>query len=236
MKKLEKGFTLVELLVVIAILGILMVALVPNIMDAITKSQMQTMAKQGSDIVQNLNISESTRSLWPRAESVSSDTSNDDIYTKAYTTSTDYFKDLFDVENQNSGEGAQPYVDGVKIESLWGNGVSKASPGSLTKENVAWTILAGANGMNSDIPALITRNADTSQFPVSGQNDMSQKKEKINLESKFMTPFGKKGCIVITKNGAAMSLPARQCRLCDIYEKQTSVNIPASAKLKYLEP
>ena len=64
---------------------------------------------------------------------------------------------------------------------------------------------------------------------------MSSKKDKINLE-KFSTPFGKKGCIVVTKDGAALSLPARECRLCDIYDKAPSVNIPTSAKLKYIEP
>lgn len=235
MKKLEKGFTLVELLVVIAILGILMVALVPNILGAITKSQMQTMAKQGADIVNAINI-EVKKSLWPRAEAASGgDSSEEDIYTKAYTTSTDYFKDLFDIENQTSGDEYAPFID-VKVECLWGNGVDKASPGQLTRDNVAWTILAGAKDISlGGVPVLVTRNADTAQFPVSGQNDMSSKKEKINLE-KFSTPFGKKGCVVVTKDGAAMPLAARESRLCDIYEKAPAVNIPNSAKLKYLEP
>ncbi|MBR2921183.1 MAG: type II secretion system protein [Kiritimatiellae bacterium] len=234
MKKLEKGFTLVELLVVIAILGILMVALVPNILGAITKSQMQTMAKQGADIVNAINI-EVKKSLWPRAEAAAGGSdSEEDIYTKAYTSSTEYFKDLFDIENQTSGEH-DPFID-VKIECLWGNGVDKASPGQLTRDNVAWTILAGAKEISlGGVPVLVTRNADTAQFPVSGQNDMSSKKDKINLE-KFSTPFGKKGCIVVTKDGAGLALPARECRLCDIYDKAPAVNIPTSAKLKYIEP
>jgi hypothetical protein len=159
--------------------------------------------------------------------------SEEDIYTKAYTSSTEYFKDLFDIENQTSGEH-DPFID-VKIECLWGNGVDKASPGQLTRDNVAWTILAGAKEVSlGGVPVLITRNVDTAQFPVSGQNDMSSKKDKVNLE-KFSTPFGKKGCIVVTKDGAALSLPARECRLCDIYDKAPSVNIPTSAKLKYIE-
>lgn len=236
MKKLEKGFTLVELLVVIAILGILMVALVPNILGAITKAQMQTMAKQGADIVNGI-ITESAsgrENLWPHlteADGLGSDP--DRIDGNAYSTSTDYFKKLFDIQNQTTGDW-DPYID-AKIECLWGNGVPAASSGQLEARNVAWSIVAGAADMSSPIPALVTRNVDCSQFAVSGQNDMSKNKTKIGLEKK-PAPFGKKGCIIILKGGEALALPARQCRLCDIYDKQPTVSIPDGITLKYLEP
>ena len=66
MKKQKKGFTLVELLVVIAILGILMGALVPNIMGAIAKSQMTAMEANGKKIIEAI-MAESLEStdIWP---------------------------------------------------------------------------------------------------------------------------------------------------------------------------
>ena len=230
----NKGFTLVELLVVIAILGILMVALVPNIMGAIAKAQMQTMAKQGADIVNALNT-ESLRDqdLWPHLtekDGLSDDT--DEISGNTYGTSTEYFKKLFDIENQNGGNW-RPYID-VKLDFLWGNGVPSAQPGSLDQRNVAWTIVAGASAMGGEIPALITRNADTSSFVTSGNNDMSKNKNEVPLE-KYPNPFGKKGCVVVMKDGSASARPSRECRLCDIYAKRT-VNIPDGMQLKYLEP
>jgi prepilin-type N-terminal cleavage/methylation domain-containing protein len=235
MKKLEKGFTLVELLVVIAILGILMVALVPNILGAITKSQMQTMAKQGADIVNAINT-EVRKSLWPRAAAAAGgNDSEEDIYTKAYTSSTEYFKDLFDIENQTSGEH-DPFID-VKIECLWGNGVDKASPGQLTRDNVAWTILAGAKDAPSGgIPALVSRNVDTSLFPVSGNHDMYNRRDRVKLFD--IPPFGTHGAVIVTRDGSVRYISARDgtIPLNQIYERSPSVKIPQTVKLKYLHP
>ncbi len=233
MKKASKGFTLVELLVVIAILGILMVSLMPNILGAVNKAQMSAMAKQGGDIIKEIiTKSIESESLWPRITNIGQDP--DMISGNTFGTSTEYFKKLYDIDNQNSGDW-EPFID-AKLECLWGNGVTPASSGTLQKENIAWTIVADAAEYSGDnIPALITRNADTSLFAVSGQNDMSKNKNKINLE-KYSAPFGKKGCIVVMKDGSARSLPSRECRIRDIYKSQPTVNIPDGITLKYLEP
>jgi len=235
MKKQEKGFTLVELLVVIAILGILMGALVPNIMGAIAKSQMTAMEANGKKIVEGI-MTESLEStdIWPHLTEkdglVTGET--DEIYGNTYGTSTEYFKKLFDVDRQTSTEW-KPYIDGKLIECLWGNGVNPAAPGNLLPANVAWTIVAGASGIDN-IPALITRNADTSIFPTSGTTDMSKRKDEISL-TKYPTPFGTKGCVVVMKDGSAKKLEARKCKLNEIYNKRV-ITIADGVTIKYLEP
>ena len=193
------------------------------------------MCRQGADIVNSINM-EFKRSLWPRTESViDGNDFEEDIYTKAYTSSTEYFKALFDVENQTSGEWA-PFVD-ANIECLWGAGVDKAIPGKLTSDNVAWTILAGAKDAPSGgIPALVSRNVDTSMFPVSGNHDMYQRRDKVRLFD--IPPFGTHGAVIVARDGASWFIPARDgtIPLREIYEKLPSVKIPQGVKLKYLHP
>ena len=235
MKKQKKGFTLVELLVVIAILGVLMGALVPNIMGAIAKSQMTAMAANGKKIVDAL-IAESVdgQDIWPHESEKDGLVTgeSEEVYGTTYGTSTLYFQKLFDVTRQTQPEW-KPYIDGKLLECLWGNGVNPAPPGSLQQANVAWTIVSGASGIDN-IPALITRNADTSQFPKSGTTDMSTKKEEVAL-TKYPTPFGTKGCVIIMKDSSANKLEARKCKLNEIYNKRVVI-IPEGMSIKYLEP
>lgn len=217
-----------------------------------TKSEVDLMMHQGRQLVTAILMrgikTNHFISIWPRIESLEEvdeedadiiytkiDEEDADIYTKSYSKSTDYFKDLFDVKNQQSSDYA-PYVD-CKIDCLWGAGVLKSLPGQLTSDNVAWTILAGANDVHSGgIPALVSRNVDTSLFPVSGSHDMSQKRDKVRLFD--IPPFGTHGAVIVTKDGAARYISAKDgtIPLCEIYEKAPMVKIPQVVKLKYLHP
>jgi hypothetical protein len=204
-----------------------------------TKSEANLMRRKGMDLVNAMLVSEITNhsiSIWPRIEAPEDvDEEDADIYTKSYSKSTDYFKDLFDVKNQQSSDYA-PYVD-CKIDCLWGAGVPMALSGKLTSDNVAWTILAGANDVRSGgIPVLVSRNVDTSLFPVSGSHDMSQRRDKVRLFD--IPPFGTHGAVIVTRDGAGWYIPARDgtIPLREIYEKAPMVRIPQGAKLKYLHP
>lgn len=236
MSKMNKGFTLVELLVVIAILGILMGALVPNIMGAIAKSQMTAMEANGKKIAEAL-IAESAEGddLWPRGtKDASQDQDDDEIY-RQQTSATEYFKLLFDINNQKETKW-RPYIDGKLLESLWGNGVTPAKPGNLEKQNVAWCIVAGASGIDN-IPALITRNIDvkSGSFLTSGQQDYSSNKDELTFSSTYPQPFGEKGCVIIMKDGSAKKLEARKCTYREVYNRRT-ISLPDSVQLEYLEP
>lgn len=201
-----------------------------------TKSEANLMTRKGRELVYEIWVRGIKISIWPRIEALEEvDEEDADIYTKSYSKSTDYFKDLFDVKNQQSSDYA-PYVD-CKIDCLWGAGVPMAFSGKLTSDNVAWTILAGANDVHSGgIPVLVSRNVDTSLFPVSGNHDMYQRGDKVRLFD--IPPFGTHGAVIVDRDGRARYIPARDgtIPLREIYEKAPMVKIPQGAKLKYLHP
>lgn len=240
MKQLSKGFTLVELLVVIAILGVLMSVLVPAVTGYINKSNLNAMSINGSNIVKKIVAENLTGiDIWPHNdENDGLDSSNTGmINSQTYSTSTDYFKKLFDIDNQTSTTWA-PLIDKEELTKLWGFGVPPAQAGNLQANNVAWTIASGVSESNSPgkLPVMVSRNLDTSTFAKSGNETMSSKKTERPSLTKKPQPFGEKGCVVVYKDGQGAFFESKNATLAEIYKDSPTITIPEGTTLKYLEP
>jgi len=243
MKKMKNGFTLVELLVVIGILGILMGTLYPAISAALADTSMKTFAMNGRKIVQGIIQANTDRqakgktSVWPHNKTddgLSDD--KEDIAGQTFSTATDFFKELFDIEHQTSSDEWQPYIDGYESTWLAGAGVPPATPGSLQKENVAWTVAKGfTDDLGDFLPVLVSRNASTDTFAKSSTYNSNDMTDRITLGEKNPLPFGKKGCVIVTKGGGADTYKARDSRPKDIY-KSNSFSIPQGIEISYIEP
>ena len=89
---------------------------IPQISLALSNAQASAVSVKGRNIFVGIILANTEReacgleNVWPRTVALEGDGYKDDIAGKAYTTSTEYFRDMFDAQNYGTQDWA-PYLD-----------------------------------------------------------------------------------------------------------------------------
>ena len=230
----------------VPLLGFVHLVFVVFFGQPILKANMVGVAARGHDICCSIIAANEARksarlpSIWPKTYLVTTNHPQD-ISGRAFMTSTEYFKVLFDEEHMGT-DAWKPYVKGVDYSKLAGMGVPVSETQRLTATNNMWAIAANITEDDADmIPVLISRNVDVKSIEEAINSDFMSGNADKNITlgtGDYQTPFGNKGFVVVRKGGGTFYSSAKYATIRVLLHssKPFPKRDPSKPKIVYLMP
>lgn len=224
--------------------GVLAGALFPAISSAMLNAKATALAINGRKlymgIVQANVVREAAGNapVWPRTKAAAG-ADKKDVAGRAYDSSTEYFRTLFDMANYGKTEW-DPVVDGEFLSSLWGADVPAMNSQRLEERNVAWIVAANVTDETPDfMPVLISANFNPALLLRKCNGSTFANKTRLPIGPKSgatKSLLGDKAIVIVRKNGAAEKIKANFLTYGVLYSHQEFDLTDMELPLKYLTP
>ena len=153
--------------------------------------------------------------IWPRTVCLTTN-GVDDLSSKTFKTSTEYFQALYD-ETNSATTNRSWGIRGFDYSKCAGAGVKACTNAKFTAEHNAWLIAANVTEDDDDrIPLLITRNVDVRLIEEAVNQGITTNNFQKRLSvgrGKYRKPFGQLGVVLIRKGGGTHSTSSRYATL-----------------------
>lgn len=236
----RSGLTLVEFFVILVILGIFSAAMPCCPTNAFRQANMTAVGTRGRDIYVAITGVNTERKfvglppIWPSDAPPYSNHITGRVECFDFTSSTDYFKYIFDEEHYGADDW-KPLVADFDYRLLAGPGVKECKDGKLTAENNMWTIAKNITDATYDIiPFMVTRNLDAEYLWDRFEGEPNSR--RIPLGKTWENPFSNKGAVIIRKGGGAFNVRAKYAMPLVIYNRPSFDYDFRKYPLKYLTP
>jgi hypothetical protein len=230
----------------VPLLGFVHLVFVVFFGQPILKANMVGVAARGHDICCSIIAANEARksarlpSIWPKTYLVTTNHPQD-ISGRAFMTSTEYFKVLYD-EAHVGTDAWTPYLKRFDYSKVASQGVPQCPLGqTLTATNNMWLIAANITEEDSDlIPVLITRNVDVNEIEryINYGGGHAPDDTRINIGmGDYKSPFEMKAFVCVRKDASTSCSAGKYPTLRILFNSQTlPPRDPSKPKIVYLMP